>query len=1023
MGVHIVELDGFIFRAIGNVIGQPISGDVMDETGAQQAYIRGHELIDRCAYGTQASFVRVRRDATGIADLREMDWVLDARSWRPNYTSGDRGGNHIAQIVSIKDISPVWREMRIVDAAPYANPIGQPTLGTVVGDAAGVVSVPISAVPAGGQARVDYAVSPTVPDTTSSLWTFLGRTVELTTLQSPPLEAATTVWIRARGEKEGRRPSAWTTPVSVVLAGTPIILDGRISISSVGVPTITWVANASTGGVKVLYQVHLPNVLVSPTTFVSADVDDGQVVLPIALRPGEWISVDIQGYTGWTGSAVSGTAGQKFRVESSRPADANSRRVLDITYKGPTGDEERLYGSVLGALVEMVDIHWAIFPDPLPADWEAQLLAEANFKTTLVANGEEFVTADPGHKELLRGAALARSLENGKYVAADIPFYFGAEGTEPPIFLSDPIFTEAADGLTSVVSVDVAGDPRGVISSVWMFLTVMGLTTGPFALSLAGATYSTSFTLHPLHNTYVQLRVDRNDGGDSLWLGPFSADTNKTPGIPTAREATRIGSAVVVYVDGADTDAVGNYYKLVTGGVPGSEVTIAARGGGSARFGSFNVTAHATNALNYRIYSKNSSGVESEYLDFWVPPYDIYAEQAELDAEIDALVVYVDAADDDGIDAAEARTILEMTRRIEDEWTELTAEKNDTLAKFYLPSTESTNLTNAYNSYDSSVTALLSAITTAVADDEVSAGEASSIDAAYATYATARATYRTRFTQAIDAIRGRGTQAAYKPTGQLSLVMVSDTVAEATLSLTDTLLRMVPGSLEFAKKEGQGADTGWVSTWDSSAGTAGTDINLTRVEQIAIVLGVESKFRWRAFYYDHDNNQKPLGDTVSVSNLKGVRKEIIIPFAMFERVGTGGAGTNAIQTNMDSGMPSNRGPVSDGIASEDYAPLVLPVGVIIREAYAYGYRTVVGDDFDFFIYRIAYNSAPTAIASTVSHSTTGWQKVDLGPLNETVPSDTFYHIMLVMTEASGRNTCTHRGARIFYDVDAYVKTY
>jgi hypothetical protein len=102
--------------------------------------------------------------------------------------------------------------------------------------------------------------------------------------------------------------------VSVVLAGTPIILDGRISISSVGVPTITWVANASTGGVKVLYQVHLPNVLVSPTTFVSADVDDGQVVLPIALRPGEWISVDIQGYTGWTGSAVSGTAEVPSRI-------------------------------------------------------------------------------------------------------------------------------------------------------------------------------------------------------------------------------------------------------------------------------------------------------------------------------------------------------------------------------------------------------------------------------------------------------------------------------------------------------------------------------------------------------------------------------------------------------------------------------------------------------------------------------------------------------------------------------------
>lgn len=317
MGVQSLEIDGFLFRALGGTTGLPISGDATNETGAQIAYGRGHELIDRFAFGNPTSFVRSRRSDSGVNGIVVGDWVLDARSWAPDYASGERGRNHLCQVVSVRDLNPAWREMRLLDAAPYANPVDQPELGTVTSDADGVVSVPIDEVPAGGEARIDYAISDTVPDTGSPLWTFLGRTAVVETLESPPLPAGSVVWIRARGEQIGRRPSAWTTPVDVTLANTPRILSVSVTIDAAGVPTVSWEANDATEGVRIYASVH--NSLASEpavlTQLEDADADDLTEELgAVTVAPGQYITVEVEPWTGFAAGAVSGTAGERVRV-------------------------------------------------------------------------------------------------------------------------------------------------------------------------------------------------------------------------------------------------------------------------------------------------------------------------------------------------------------------------------------------------------------------------------------------------------------------------------------------------------------------------------------------------------------------------------------------------------------------------------------------------------------------------------------------------------------------------------------
>src|SRR5690606_9744771 len=241
-------------------------------------------------------------------------WVIDARSWRPNYRTRQRGGQTLAQIMAIRSVDPAWLDVTLVDAGPAEQPVQPPTLGTLAVDDDGVVSVPVTAVPVDGEAAVYYAISATQPAPDSGLWTFLGRLSAPGTLQTPPLPAGVTVWVRARGEAAGRRPSPYTVPISIVVPSTPRVSGVRILIAD-GVATVVWQPNRVAAGVRIYWDIHPRGV---PPTYATADVEasTGVFTVPETMPVGSAITVEVEPWTGWTGTAVSGTAGPRVVTAS-----------------------------------------------------------------------------------------------------------------------------------------------------------------------------------------------------------------------------------------------------------------------------------------------------------------------------------------------------------------------------------------------------------------------------------------------------------------------------------------------------------------------------------------------------------------------------------------------------------------------------------------------------------------------------------------------------------------------------------
>ena len=314
LGDHPLKIEAEIFRAIGATDGDPISGDVRDEVGAKLAQLRARQAIDRFRYGGQRYTLRGRRSQ--IETVTPGQWGYVSASWLPEYSTGERGANRLVQVIGIQDLDPDWRELTLVDAGAHAQPIGQPTLGTLTVDSQGVVSIPVTAIPSNGEARIDYAINSTVPDSDSGFWIYVGRTDEIATLKTPPLPSGVKVWIRARGEAPGRRRSAWTTPTDITVPSIPVVSDCAITIDTAGTATVTWAKNAACQGVRIYRKTHLaaedPGTI---SSYEDVDADDLTKDLSVTVEIGYAVSVEIEP---WTQYPIAGTSGTRVYLTKIR---------------------------------------------------------------------------------------------------------------------------------------------------------------------------------------------------------------------------------------------------------------------------------------------------------------------------------------------------------------------------------------------------------------------------------------------------------------------------------------------------------------------------------------------------------------------------------------------------------------------------------------------------------------------------------------------------------------------------------
>jgi len=166
--------------------------------------------------------------------------------------------------------------------------------------------------------------------------------------------------------------------------------------------------------------------------------------------------------------------------------------------------------------------------------------------------------------------------------------------------------------------------------------------------------------------------------------------------------------------------------------------------------------------LHYQITPLDASGVPGEPFEAtYRNPRDYDAELAAIEADIATLTgelgdleTYVDGAFADNlINAAEAAAIEANLRQLNAEKADLDARYTAVYNNASLTGTTKTALNTAKANLNSAHTALVNAITTAIADGEATPGEIATVESAFTTYRTRTGEIATAFENAVNAIK------------------------------------------------------------------------------------------------------------------------------------------------------------------------------------------------------------------------------------------------------------------------------
>jgi hypothetical protein len=280
--------------------------------------------------------------------------------------------------VSLQPVGERWVEARIVYAGPADMPMDAPTFGAATVDAAGVVSVPITSVPAAGldvNVDVEYAIAASQPSATSGAWSHMARLRRAAlftmpyTLRGPAVPAGGTVWLRGRATRPGLRPSAWVSINSVTAPQTPRLPLADAQVLPDGAVVVTWAPNAYTAGVRVTYGLHAAED--APTVWLAADYIASASPATIEADVLDSVTVVIEPWSGWGGSAVTGNAGDAVSVVRQRPRSDQPQIPLGwaATSVLPSGDVLLEIGTEQGETVAAAYYAVEVGDEDEPPDW------------------------------------------------------------------------------------------------------------------------------------------------------------------------------------------------------------------------------------------------------------------------------------------------------------------------------------------------------------------------------------------------------------------------------------------------------------------------------------------------------------------------------------------------------------------------------------------------------------------------------------------------------------------------------
>lgn len=258
------------------------------------------ELFDVFGDGAQKGWLRAPDDG----GYEVGDHVLLDQDTLQGYNVEDeaRTGDQIALLTAFREFMPASLVFDYLLLGPNSAILSAPTVAIAVNADADMVDVTISGLSAGETATVECTVDTTTP----TAYDFVRSGVGNETISFRVNAASGTAYARAYATAPNRIRSDYGTD-SVALSTRARVTSADVVIQGYSA-VVTWTVPSGTAGMRTRYDVHDRDTDPTYANQTDYDATDGGFTIT-GLSPAQMVSVELTPYTGWTGAAVSGSAG------------------------------------------------------------------------------------------------------------------------------------------------------------------------------------------------------------------------------------------------------------------------------------------------------------------------------------------------------------------------------------------------------------------------------------------------------------------------------------------------------------------------------------------------------------------------------------------------------------------------------------------------------------------------------------------------------------------------------------------
>jgi hypothetical protein len=502
------------------------------------------EIFDRFGRGAIASELNCLSSVDALlGEEVELDLPHLPNAVVGQVPVSQRGGSRIVQVVRRTE-TPHGPILKVIDSGTTAQASTVPTLSIAAGSDVrklAIVTITNAAAlaAAGLMVRLEMGTGASQP-AAGALLTIVDPAAE-TTVGVPAQDAGTRVWVRARSEKEGKRPSGWSAWVDVQLTALSAPSGLTVDAEDATQPyrrVVRWTAGAN--AFDALTEVLLRKTAEAAGTerivaVAGAGVESQELR---GLEAGDYtVSVRHREATPFNG--VSASASTTFTttatVADPDSGDADPSSLINFRQLSET-ETERTYTWVPGREVLEVWAAWKIFETPMPDDPWAEVIAlalplavgENSVTVPIPAEGSGqtvFLQVEPRRRDLSPGPAYRAIVEANP---PDIPAIVNDDAenaTTGTLFIK---IRERGIAVTAVQAQTQVGDsPFSAFGTPTRAEGAVSVVNGG---TLGAGEYEHDVALDTGRFSWITFRITL-ETGEQMTVGPVGYDPTPLPNI------------------------------------------------------------------------------------------------------------------------------------------------------------------------------------------------------------------------------------------------------------------------------------------------------------------------------------------------------------------------------------------------------------------------------------------------------------------------------------------------------------